>query len=84
MQTEEREGGGGDDIYQRVGRNRAARVILCKYFDSITSGHIISHFNAPFLSNLKIEGKGSFKPAQHRQSSPPRPHITVVATSPAS
>lgn len=55
---------GGDDIYQRV--DRAARVVLCKYFDSIMSGHIISHFNAPFLPNLKIEGK--FKPVSSRRS----------------
>lgn len=35
-------------------------------WDSITSGHAISHFNAPFLPSLKIEGE--FKHVSSRRS----------------
>lgn len=56
----------GGDIYQKIVRNRAARVFLCKYSDSFASGHVISHFNAPFLPRLKIDGK--FKHVSSRRS----------------
>lgn len=84
LQTEEGEKEGGWHL--PVGCKHAARVVLCKYFDLITNGHIISHFNAPFLPNLKIEG--TFKPASSRRSRggaarpghTSLPHFTCILT----